>query len=91
MLDEIRGPANMIGAVNTIVMEEDENIVTTDPLKRKRVGYNTDWLGIKRPIVKLLRLHGRSVAGKKGIVIGAGMLNFYFSSYDSSFNRVNKT
>jgi len=70
-LDEIRGAANAIGAVNTIVVEDNESKGAT---QRRRIGYNTDWLGIKRPIEKLLQKSDRSSrTGKRiGIVIGAG-------------------
>jgi len=79
-LDEVRGAANEIGAVNTIVPEWFGG-------KRKLVGYNTDWLGILRPITKKLKVRGISWVtstsggsgegvGEKGksygVVIGAG-------------------
>lgn len=68
MLDEVVGAAQAIGAVNTILIQSkkiDENITI-----RRKIGYNTDWIGMLRPIKKLLL---RSAKGKGvGIVIGAG-------------------
>jgi len=61
LLHEIRGAAVDIGAVNTVVVDE----------KRRLVGYNTDYIGIKRPIERLLQYHG-SLEGGIGLVIGAG-------------------
>ena len=57
-LTEIRGAAVEIDAVNTIVSDGD-----------KRLGYNTDWLGMKVPIERLL---GQVRPGAKGLVVGAG-------------------
>jgi len=51
LLDHVRGDALAIGAVNTIVV---------DPSTGKRVGYNTDWLGIKRPVLKHLIKLGKA-------------------------------
>jgi pentafunctional AROM polypeptide len=72
LLDEVRGAAAQIGAVNTVVVETAK---PAEASHRKRlVGYNTDWIGIRRPVARLL-------AGKKnqdgkmpgvGLVIGAG-------------------
>lgn len=55
-LDEVDPVARKIGAVNTIVNENG-----------KLVGYNTDWLGVIKPLKKLVNLKGKSVA-----VFGAG-------------------
>jgi shikimate dehydrogenase len=55
-LDKIDNVAKKIGAVNTIVNEDE-----------KLVGYNTDWLGIRTPLEKLVKLEGKTVA-----LIGAG-------------------
>lgn len=55
-LDEIDGVAQKIGAINTLVNEDGR-------LK----GYNTDWLGIVRPLQKLTSLKGKKVA-----LLGAG-------------------
>jgi len=70
-LDEIVGAAKDIGAVNTIVpVQLSEN----GKSERKLVGYNTDWLGILRPISRKLSRRGipwRESSGL-GIVIGAG-------------------
>ena len=57
-LSEVRGAATEIGAVNTIVREGE-----------RLVGCNTDWLGMKVPIGRLL---GESRVGAKGLVVGAG-------------------
>ena len=61
LLDEVKGAAKVIGAVNTIVIEND-----------KKVGYNTDWIGMKRPILSKLQARGTDWNNKIGIVIGAG-------------------
>lgn len=55
-LDEIDKVAKKIGAVNTIVNQNN-----------KLVGYNTDWLGILTPLEKMTTLNGKTVA-----IIGAG-------------------
>lgn len=65
LLDEVRGAAQQIGAVNTIVVEEREH------KKRWLVGYNTDWIGIRRPIEK--KLAAMACEHKMiGLVVGAG-------------------
>jgi shikimate dehydrogenase len=56
LLDRIDPVAQRIGAVNTVV--NDSGILT---------GYNTDWLGILRPLEAETQLEGRSVA-----LLGAG-------------------
>jgi len=55
-IDKIDEIAQKIGAVNTII---NENGVL--------IGYNTDWLGILKPLEKLTTLKGKSAA-----VLGAG-------------------
>jgi len=55
-LDEIDEVAKKIGAVNTIVNENG-----------KLIGYNTDWLGILKPLEKITKLENKTVA-----LIGAG-------------------
>jgi shikimate dehydrogenase len=55
-LDEVDPIAQKIGAVNTVVNYED-----------KLVGYNTDWLGVVKPLENVLSLSGKKVA-----IIGAG-------------------
>lgn len=55
-LDEVDEIAEKIGSVNTIVNEDGI-------LK----GYNTDWLGITKPLERLIALKG-----KKVLVLGAG-------------------
>lgn len=68
-LDEVHGAAAAIGAVNTIVIDADTG---------KKIGYNTDWLGIKNPLQRKLRSKGgdwnKLVNNKRpvGLVIGAG-------------------
>src|SRR5258708_15671825 len=55
-LDKIDPIAQKIGAVNTIVNE-----------KNKLIGYNTDWIGITKPLEKITTLKNKIVA-----LIGAG-------------------
>ena len=75
LIDEVRGAAVDIGAVNTVVVEAGG----------RKVGYNTDWLGIKRPVLRQLRARGvpwaNAPAGSApaggvkrsvGLVVGAG-------------------
>lgn len=67
-LDEVRGAAQDIGAINTIVVEEGGG-------ERKLVAYNTDWLGMKRPILRQLQRKGAGswqALGSFGLVAGAG-------------------
>lgn len=77
LIDEVRGAAISIGAVNTIVREDSTQ--ENGQMITRLIGYNTDWLGIKRPLLKQLRRRGvawenvetnrkRSI----GLVIGAG-------------------
>lgn len=66
-LDEIRGAAREIGAVNTIVVETGLR-----DKKRRLVGYNTDWIGIQRPVLSKLRASGVEWTGGMGLVVGAG-------------------
>jgi shikimate 5-dehydrogenase len=83
-LDEIRHPADIIGAINTISVE---SIDLTEHFrsKQKLVGYNTDWLGIYNPIfAKLTQVWGKngwrqqdpgsSNSNETGLVVGAGKL-----------------
>ncbi|MEY4668121.1 MAG: Shikimate dehydrogenase [Pseudomonadota bacterium] len=56
LLDEIDPVADAIGAVNTVVNNEG-----------KLIGFNTDWLGILRPLEKRTSLKGKKVA-----LLGAG-------------------
>jgi len=56
LLDQIDPTAEVIGAVNTVVHSES-----------KLVGYNTDWLGILKPLERLCSLRGRRIA-----ILGAG-------------------
>lgn len=54
MLDEVIGAAATIGAVNTIVKGKDG----------KLRGYNTDYLGIKKPIARILDRRGFQAKSK---------------------------
>ena len=56
LLDEVDPTATTIGAVNTVVNDNG-----------KLTGYNTDWLGILRPLEKHATLKGKKVA-----LLGAG-------------------
>ncbi len=56
LLDEVDPIASTIGAVNTVVNHNG-----------KLTGYNTDWLGILRPLEKYTSLQGKKVA-----LLGAG-------------------
>ena len=56
LLDEVDPIAATIGAVNTVVNENG-----------KLIGYNTDWLGILRPLEQRTSLKGKRVA-----LLGAG-------------------
>ena len=60
LLNEIRGAAVDIGAVNTILIENGQLI-----------GQNTDWIGINRPLRQRLQKRGWDGTGV-GLVIGAG-------------------
>lgn len=64
-LSEVRPPADLIGAVNTIVVEESVSVSATNGpasssgssvMTRRLVGYNTDWLGIMVPVRRKLEL-----------------------------------
>lgn len=56
LLDQMDDTAGAIGAVNTVVNVDDTLI-----------GYNTDWLGILRPLEQRTSLQGKSIA-----ILGAG-------------------
>ena len=76
-LDEVRGAAQQIGAVNTIVVEEQQDQQSESKTKRWLVGYNTDWIGIRRPILTKLRSrqHMQPAMSQEvgiGLVVGAG-------------------
>ena len=123
----MRGAAAAIGAVNTVVVEEDEegdgdderegkedesaNMVSgsersedsserncklglrrSEIRRRRLVGYNTDWIGIMRPVQRLLNVkergrdyqqqlqlqqHQQQQGGGVGLVIGAGLVLVY--------------
>ncbi len=70
-LDEIDPVAKRIGAVNTIMLQEDEN-------GKKLIGLNTDWLGATRALEEKTRLDGASAvllgAGGSARAIGFGLL-----------------
>ena len=67
-VDEVRGAACEIGAINTIIVEGEKGQT------RKLVAYNTDWLGMKRPILRQLMRKGDNwrEPGSFGVVAGAG-------------------
>eukprot|EP01035_Chromulina_nebulosa_P026187 gene26187-34253_t len=67
-LDEVRGAAASIGAVNTIVPEW----TSSGTAKPRLIGYNTDWLGMQRPILRLLESKIQDRSTKIGLVVGAG-------------------
>lgn len=82
-LDEVRGAALHIGAVNTIVPEEkgtgDDVRVGKEREGHRLVGFNTDWQGMLRPISRLLTAQQARTVSKGalpglGLVIGAGMV-----------------
>lgn len=56
-LDALDKSAEMVGAVNTLVIKDD-----------KITGYNTDAIGFVRPLLK----QGTILAGKKIVLLGAG-------------------
>lgn len=64
-LDEITPEAQMIGAVNTVLP------VTTADGKRKLVGYNFDWVGIKTSLFQG-GVHDVFDEPRSALVIGAG-------------------
>lgn len=57
-MDELRGEAELIGAINTVVLEDD-----------KLIGHNTDEAGFLEALKEDLQF---KPAGKKAIVFGAG-------------------
>lgn len=79
-LSEVKSPADIIGAVNTIIVEEtiatstDKN--SPNPASRRLVGYNTDWLGILVPVRRKLEMlwgaDGWVSTDATGLVVGAG-------------------
>mmetsp|Transcript_22927 Transcript_22927/g.38374 ORF Transcript_22927/g.38374 Transcript_22927/m.38374 type:complete len:689 (+) Transcript_22927:68-2134(+) len=72
MLDEVRGAACDIGAVNTIVVENDDEDFSS---KRRLIGYNTDWIGIQRPIKRLLERKRLSSSTRGSSSVGVGVGN----------------
>ena len=64
-LQEVKEEAVEIGAVNTVVAERGEGG------ERRLVGYNTDWVGILKPVEQRL-VEGEDVSGKYFLVAGAG-------------------
>lgn len=67
MIDEVSGAAKDIGSVNTIVIRYENE-------KRKLIGYNTDWIGIYKPIKKKLftSTAQSDFSNCFGLVLGAG-------------------
>lgn len=67
-LHDMKGAASVMLAVNTIVVEQP-----LDNETNRRVGYNTDWIGMIRPIQRLLfRRQMTCDENDIGIVLGAG-------------------
>ena len=68
LIDSIDPVAEKIGAVNTLVFDEEKNIH----------GLNTDWLGANRALQEKLDLHGKKIlllgAGGSAKAIGFGLL-----------------
>ncbi len=68
LLDEIDPMAARIGAVNTLVLDENSRLK----------GFNTDWLGANRALADYLRLKGQTIlllgAGGAARAIGFGLL-----------------
>lgn len=62
LLRNITSDAREIGAVNTIIIDAEHNLV----------GHNTDWIGIYTPLQKLLGANRH--VGSHALVIGAGIL-----------------
>ncbi|HAA55174.1 MAG TPA: shikimate dehydrogenase [Myxococcales bacterium] len=64
-LDDIEPMAQRLGAVNTVVQSEDGQLT----------GYNTDWLGIIRPLLRTLNASqddDAALAGNNIAILGAG-------------------
>lgn len=66
-LDEVSGPAAAIGAVNTVAVGH----TSASGGKKWLIGYNTDWIGITRPINSLLGKQCGQALGSM-LIIGAG-------------------
>lgn len=68
LLDEVSPEAEIIGAVNTVVVRSDP-----ETGRRLLCGENTDWVGIMRPVRARLESSGwREGEGGVALVIGAG-------------------
>ncbi|CAI2167751.1 3888_t:CDS:2 [Funneliformis geosporum] len=61
LLDQITEHSKLIGAVNTILVDESKN-------GRKLIGDNTDWLGIFHSIKDSIEINSKTT----GLIIGAG-------------------
>lgn len=69
-LDVVFGPAVAIGAVNTVAVATDHG---SEPRERRLTGYNTDWIGILRPIRLLLdQQQSRICLNRAMLILGAG-------------------
>ena len=79
-LDEIKEEAKIIGAVNSVLIKDNNYI-----------GYNTDWHGIERPFIE----RGIKLTKKKVVIIGAGGASrsaiYTFKKNNSIVNIFNRT
>lgn len=75
-LTEVCGAANDIKAVNTIVVGQQQQFqgeLPKESLSNKLYGYNTDWLGMYRPISQLINKKNEELTTSDwGLVVGAG-------------------
>ena len=83
MLDDITGAAKSIGAVNTVVVSPPST-PSSGTQKKSLVGYNTDWIGIRRPVLRRLQQRGvKWEGGGYGLVIGAGTISTNYILIDA--------
>lgn len=78
---QVRGAASVIGAVNTVVPEVVQSgwAGLVSQRTTKLIGFNTDWLGMLRPILRKLKQRGLNWSNENsdminniGVVVGAG-------------------
>jgi shikimate dehydrogenase len=65
LLDRIDEAAGIIGAINTIVFQAEDDAVHS-------IGYNTDWSGFLADVDRHLGLAGHSLVNERCLVLGAG-------------------